>query len=365
VPAMHSGISGRDEDVWVRRDWSSGSVGVRLGAAMTVSGVRLKHFLQQQRSAEGRRVLYVAATRARERLILSAGVADGKRGGGESFLSYLEECFDLPADRTGPGAVTVKTGEGEDGAEVMACEPWLAPADESDAAAAGGRPADLDLEEIGVVLKARDARREAALARRLTFRPSGAHELLSEEDLPEGAAVRMPLVGRRRAGAMLLGTLAHAVLERLDFSKAAKQLKPVIEEVLAEHRVELNEEREELGAELDAILGEFLKSDVFGELSGARILARELPCLLPWSDPASPEHVMAAEGIIDLVCEIDGKLIVVDYKTDNVSASGAKKHAEQYRRQGEVYLKAVSEATGREPAAFRLVLLRPCVAVDL
>jgi len=365
VPAMHSGISGRGEDVWVRGDWSSGSVGVKLGAAMTLGGVRARHFLQRQRAAEGRRVLYVAATRAREKLILSAGVSEKRRGGGDSFLSCVEECFDLPADRGGPGAVNVKTAGGEAGAAVMNCRPWLAPESAAKGAAGGDERAAGDLARIGASLEERAARSRAALARRLTFRPSGAHELVNEEDLPEGAAVRMPLVGRRRAGAMLLGTLAHAVLERLDFEEARKQLGPAIEEVLDEHRVELSEDREERAAELEAILGEFLKSDVFAELAGAKILARELPCLLPWPDPDDPEHVMAAEGIIDLVCEIDGELVVVDYKTDNVSASGAKKHAEQYRAQGEVYLKAVSVATGREPRAFRLVLLRPGVAVDL
>ncbi len=365
VPAMHSGISGRDEDIWVRQDWSSGSAGVRLGEAMTVSGVRAKHFLRQQRRAEGRRVLYVAATRAREKLILSAGASDNKRGGVDSFLSYIEECFELPADKANPGVVTVKTGKDEEGAEVMGYKPWLAPEGKSGSVARSGESASIDLKSVGASLEKREKSYADALARPLTFRPSGAHELQSEEDLPEGAAVRMPLVGRRRAGAMLLGTLAHAVLERLDFKKAKKQLKATIGEVLDEHSVELSEDRGELAAELEKLFGSFLKSEVFSELAGAKVLAKELPCLLPWPNPEWPEHVMAAEGIIDLVCEIDGKLLVVDYKTDNVTAKQAAKHAQQYRLQGDVYLKAVNEATGRKPEAFRLVLLRPCVAVDL
>ena len=89
-----------------------------------------------------------------------------------------------------------------------------------------------------------------------------------------------------------------------------------------------------------------------------------MPVVFPW-DEGEGSFRASAEGVIDLVCEKDGELIVVDFKTDRVGAADAAKHAERYRRQGEMYARAVSQATGRQVRTFRVVLLRPCVSVDL
>ena len=56
-------------------------------------------------------------------------------------------------------------------------------------------------------------------------------------------------------------------------------------------------------------------SEAFRTLAGAEIVARELPFLLP-------HEGAVLQGVIDLVARIDGRLTVVDYKTDRVEQAG-------------------------------------------
>jgi len=80
--------------------------------------------------------------------------------------------------------------------------------------------------------------------------------------------------------------------------------------------------------------------------------------IMPWEDAIM-------EGVIDLVYGRDGRLYVADYKSDAVDRSEAAAAAERYRRQAEVYTRAVRESLGRDVAAFRCVFLRLGMAIDL
>ena len=53
-----------------------------------------------------------------------------------------------------------------------------------------------------------------------------------------------------------------------------------------------------------------------------------------------------ATGRIDLVFEEDGELVVVDWKSDSVAASGVEAAAESHRPQGEAYVRALEGVTG-------------------
>jgi len=90
---------------------------------------------------------------------------------------------------------------------------------------------------------------------------------------------------------------------------------------------------------------------------GDRIVARELPVLLRGN-----EHALGfVSGSIDLLYrDEDGRLVVVDYKTDRVdpSASEVRARRERYAQQGALYCRAVQEALGAEPPRFELWWLR-------
>jgi ATP-dependent exoDNAse (exonuclease V) beta subunit len=62
------------------------------------------------------------------------------------------------------------------------------------------------------------------------------------------------------------------------------------------------------------------------------------------------------EGFIDLLYEDpDGRLVVLDYKTDAVAGAAIKARFARYRLQGGVYALLIGEVTGREVARIEFV----------
>ena len=229
--------------------------------------------------------------------------------------------------------------------------------------------------------RSRLARHQEASARRVFVSPSSfakgseralevAMEAAREASEARGGAVPAPALADGRGKARAVGTVAHAVLERLDFASAAPeaQLGGLVTGALRDLASEGTQMREEVRSEVLPMLRRFLASGAFAELRRAKVLARELACIFPWEmGPDAPQggYRAANGGTIDLVCELDGRLLVVDYKTDRVDASQAEGKAEEYRAQGEMYARAVSLATGRHVDAFRALFVRPCVAWDV
>jgi ATP-dependent helicase/nuclease subunit A len=357
LAGLQAGIRPQDQKVRSCSDWTTGRWGLVLGDIRTPSAVRHDCGEDLRRDAEERRVFYVGATRAREMLVLSAAPTSRRSAGRYCPLDFLAEVIDI-------GSEDAELSAGEGRVHLVNVE--VVAGDSGPSRATVKPPPAATLREWAALDAARAQRCSAALSTRLMLRPSAVHDRREVEDEVIEGETLMPLVGRRREGALLLGTLAHAVMERLDFASAAGNLAPTVAAVLAAHSVELVEGREELAAELCGMLGKFIASQAFVALQDAKILARELPCLLPWKEPGTDAPVAAAEGIIDLVYESGGELAIADYKTDsNLTAKTAKQHAEQYRPQGAIYAQAVRAATGREVSTFRVVFLRTCLSVDL
>ena len=66
-------------------------------------------------------------------------------------------------------------------------------------------------------------------------------------------------------------------------------------------------------------------------------------------------------GSVDLLYrDVDGRLVVVDYKTDRVDPrADAQAKRERYARQGEIYCRAVAEALAADsPPRFEIWWLR-------
>ena len=82
------------------------------------------------------------------------------------------------------------------------------------------------------------------------------------------------------------------------------------------------------------------------------------------------EFLMAVEdvvlrGQIDLWFEENGRLILVDYKTDKVKASETQNHALAYSPQIRLYANALEHTTGRAPDEAYIYLLRADIAVPI
>ena len=389
MPGLHSGGGGTEDRVWVRSEWSSGEVGLRTGDAWTPAAVRLAAREVELDDAEERRVFYVGATRARERLVFSAARISRKAPG--ALLPYLAEAVALPLDSEEPAVVSCGGG-------AIHFSPVDAPEPAAERASAAAKREKLTAEQVEAWADRwakRGERLEEAKARRALVSPSSF--AAGEDAAAEAAAYRTRAATRApeetgsraaRNRAAVVGTAVHAVLERLDWASgdARSALDGLIGREVRLLPAELEGSSGEITDELAAMLARFVDSDAFADLRRAKVLARELACILPWdvgSSEAAGEYRAAAEGVIDLVCELDGRLFVVDYKTDRVegaracpsTGSGrarrelverqAREHAERYRTQGEMYARAVTLATGRRVDGFRVIFVRPCVAVDL
>jgi ATP-dependent exoDNAse (exonuclease V) beta subunit len=135
----------------------------------------------------------------------------------------------------------------------------------------------------------------------------------------------------RREAAIELGIVSHKILEEWDFATPKKDFKKKLKK--ATTLVAAQE-----------LMEAFLETPAYAHLAGATIVGREIPFFYP-----NGETVM--RGIIDLLYEKDGKLVVADYKTSRSSDS------EHYRQQGAAYREAVERALKR-PAVFEVIFLR-------
>ena len=144
------------------------------------------------------------------------------------------------------------------------------------------------------------------------------------------------------------GTIYHTFLENLDFHK-----KDVLETQLEEWIKCGKMTRDEAAAVRLSDIRRFLKSDIGHRMERAEaggLLHREQPFVLGVpayeirSDWQSEEMVLV-QGIIDAWFEEDDGIVIVDYKTDRVRTMQAL--AERYHIQLEAYAKAVERLTGK------------------
>ena len=124
------------------------------------------------------------------------------------------------------------------------------------------------------------------------------------------------------------GTLMHRVLERLDFSHPQKKSERIIQEVFC------GAEPFEL-EEAQHLLKQFQQSKIFHEIQSARRIFRELPFVLD-------ERHGRIYGVIDLLYQTaQGDWCVVDYKT--AEGSLGKVQASGYEIQLQMYAFAVAQ----------------------
>ena len=106
------------------------------------------------------------------------------------------------------------------------------------------------------------------------------------------------------------------------------------------------------------LAGQFGKSSPGRRVAAASAVEREFDFLMELEG-------IVLRGQIDLWFEENGKTILIDYKTDRVSAAEAPVRAEQYALQLRLYALAIERLTGRLPAEAYLYFLRPNTGVPV
>jgi ATP-dependent helicase/nuclease subunit A len=349
LPDAGGAINPGRSETGVQYDWSSDLIGLRALNHVNLAALFLDEKKRLREEEEEKRVFYVAMTRPREHLILSASRRKASTG---SFISMLEKSVEkLPSL---PTAGTLQVGRGTIEFQTVR-EAQEAPKRPRKISGKDDRVADTDWSGFAEQWRLRTERFVAAREKPFFVSPTSLKKReieLSElfEREPKFAA---------RSDALLIGTLAHAFLEERDFARG--------QENLEEDLIRYVDERPDqiLGCSRAAVLDElreifrvFFRSDVFAELSSANILGREVPFLIPWND-----QIM--EGVIDLIYEHNGLLYLADYKTDRVAKGDLTQGAERYRQQAEIYRQAARQSLRREVASFKVIFLRLGEAIEI
>ncbi len=313
--------------------------------------------------AEELRILYVAMTRAKDKLIMIETVDD---------LASKMDKLSITADGFTASFILGAAGKGE---WLLACL-----ADHEAGRKLRDPYGEIDCQANGLSVTLRDPAAE----------PKDADDILQEcaavlpKDLEERFAYEYPYAVLGRVAAKITasqtahgqtsadtastqahpaflskggltpaqrGTATHLFLEHLDLSgdDAASQADAMVERdvLTAQQRDALDLPR----------IQRFLQSDLASRMAASPLLLREFPFTIerPLRDIApdvasmlpddAEEEFIVVQGIADALFEEDGALVIVDYKTDRVD--NGKVLAERYRPQLMIYKEALTRALQR------------------
>ena len=368
LPSLHSELSTRHSELFIY-DWRTQKMGLEAGDYCNLEKLLLDEQTRRREAAEENRILYVAMTRARERLVLSGGIhlkGHKKR----TYLHRLLGAWDLDLDslqnarvNLGDTSISIRRLERVTTSAETAREkpetPWT----------------KVDPEEFAKAWQARAARREEALVTPVIVTPTSVvrgtwYEGRGDDDNNASDSRITYHVSR----AILFGTLVHRFLEHWDFTAKKcdmpDQLMKIAKTFFAQEGMP---EQTDLVDEAQKILAKFIGSEAYNEIKGAEILGREVPFFYAMEnmtrgnvvrgndavDSRPTYHVPRAllsvsaplmRGTLDLLYRLpSGQVVIVDYKT------GKTKH--DYTAQGKAYQEAVKRALGID-AVFKVISIR-------
>ena len=149
-----------------------------------------------------------------------------------------------------------------------------------------------------------------------------------------------------------IGTLMHLCIQKLDEKKeyTLEDIKEFIQDLKQRNIIS---ELEAKSVNIN-MLYNYTKSSLWQELKKAKEIHKEQPFYIniPANkiyDEAEENETILVQGIIDLYyINKEGKLILVDYKTDYVTNGDVSKLEERYRVQLDLYKIALENATGKK-----------------
>jgi ATP-dependent helicase/nuclease subunit A len=281
--------------------------------------------------AEGRRLLYVACTRARDYMVVPRPPSGTQTG--DFWADLLPHLDRAAADEVrvvdaGTLPTALRTREGLDRGALLAAE--------------GGDGAGARWEKRRAEVLAQGAHRTLTplpvlrAAARVAPPPAG----LAAHALADTGEVLLKAQARGRS----FGSLVHQILEWIPLDEATPARVAAMADALAP------------SFGLDAATGARAAAAASGALAlpvmeRARRATRLFRELLVWF----PEGEELLEGVVDLVFEEDGGLVVVDYKTDAITAEQAMAQAAHHAPQLQLYARGLAQASGM-PVRQRLVL---------
>ena len=347
----------------------------------TLARQALEHTLRREAKAEEMRVLYVAMTRAKEKLVmvhtqanarsrvrdllavsschvLPEAVDDGKCMGDWIMLPLLQrsEAYALRA-------FAEQSGEGRFFADET---PWtvcvhdalsaFAPAAEDEAAREDApRAEEMRVDTLALEYEY-PHRAETLLPAKLTATQLKGRAL--DEEISENTALPPRLrtlckpkflAGKAALTGAERGTAIHLAMQYLDFSRAEDEagVRAQIEMMRTQRKLTDEQAR---AVDLRAIV-RFLQSPLAARIRRSESVRREyrFSLLRPVREFANvdADDAVLLQGVVDCFFEEGGELVVVDFKTDRVSRDNLEERAAHYRPQLEAYSMALARVTGK------------------
>ncbi len=306
--------------------------------------------------AERDRLFYVACTRAADRLILSSCCdAEAKLEG--PWLKRLAERFDLttgePIDDSTPGGLVMVAPPSESPAAVeQEKSNRNGLTDALDAVLSGSATPSSPPPAVAPIVVDPNAIATFSVSRLSGKLHSSAPLAESDDD----GRVSDQVDPRR------LGTLVHAIIERLDPADASlnRSIASWARSLAPQHLRRAVERGGDLAIEQ---VRRFVGTDDWQAMAAAERLEREVEFLLRWppgnDTTAAPTRL---RGYLDGLYRNAEGWHLIDYKTNATDAAGVPKLAERYALQMAVYAHAVEASTGERPASLTLAFLVPGVS---
>ena len=277
------------------------------------------------------RLLYVAATRARDHLVVSMFRTASDTGSAAALIAGMMEGHDELWDPAPYGDVSAPVQEATPSSVRALTDP--SPREPSLEPSMEGRERWM-AERTKLVA---DRSRPASVAA-TTLAQVAKIEAVSDEPW------------RRGRGGTSLGRAVHAVLQTVDLATGRGLDETATAQATAEgiaHRAD----------EVARLARVALDSDVVRRAVASGRFWREVPV-------AAPLGPGAIDGFIDLLFQDhdhqgDGQLIVVDYKTDTLEVDETADAAQRYRLQAGAYALALMESTGHAVREVVFLFLQP------
>ncbi len=278
-------------------------------------------------SQEWERLFYVAITRAEKELIF----IKSKKSGSRSFGKFIDQFL-----KKNKNFIEIEKWE----ADFNNLEETLEATDNSDL--------DNIEEKLNKILEKEKKLKEIYEKHLSNARFTSVSQIMQEEKEREEIKFNFSKNTDENIS-IYTGIVVHNVLEELDFDNVSlEQLNLLIkkhEKIIPEPIKDIVKENSR------KILEKFINSPLHEELKKANIIFRELPFTLY-------ENEKYIEGRIDVIYEKDGKVTVMDYKTNRYETKEEKeKIIKAYEKQKEYYLKAVKKIFPEKDIEFKLGLL--------
>lgn len=143
-----------------------------------------------------------------------------------------------------------------------------------------------------------------------------------------------------------IGTLMHLVLQKLDFKTNYNEddLNKLIQKLIY---LNIITEKQSKYIDKKKILN-FTKTELFKDIQNAKEIYKEQPFHMSVIDENTKERILI-QGIIDLYyVNKNDEIVLVDYKTDYVANNNEQELIEKYKSQLQIYKNAIEEALNRK-----------------